>query len=76
MGGVVKLESSRILVIHRDAIHARSVSRGDGHREPIDRLCLVVWLNLIFQRDAEGQPLVVYILDLHPHDGILRMLDD
>ena len=76
MGGVMEFESSRILVIHRDAVHARGASRWDGHREPVDRPCLIIRVNSIFQRDTEGEPLVVDILHLHPHDGILRMLND
>lgn len=56
MIGVVEFESARILIIHGDAVHALRAGGGDRHHSTVDGLPVVVWLNLIFQRNAESQP--------------------
>lgn len=73
---VVEFEPARVPVVPGDAVHAHCAGDGDRHRQAVGDLRLVIRLDPTLQCATEGQPFVVHILHLHPHDGVLRMLKD
>jgi hypothetical protein len=73
---MVEFESARFLIIHGDPLQPHGTGRGNRHRQPIHGVRLVVRLNFVLQRNAEGQPLLIHVLHLHPDHGVLGMLED